>query len=187
MHAERSFHPPERSLDFPLPIVRSFDRDISRPSTRILALGLLTISEFKDRSSLFLQPLPPLVPESLTLHPRFARWPEAELFRPPSSLLVHPATPIFHSSRRRLVHSASRLSRFFILVSYISLSLSVAFSCSHLSLFHFFPPLLYQAEGGSGHERATTLLLDSDVVAGAEVRRISIGFEPDTGGRPKTP
>lgn len=46
--------------------------------------------------------------------------------------------------------------------------------------------LLYQAEDGSGHERAAALLLDSDVVAGAEVRRISIGFEPDTGGRPKT-
>lgn len=53
-----------------------------------------------------------------------------------------------------------------------------------LSPFAFF---FYQAEDGSGHERATTLLLDSDVVTGAEVRRISIGFEPDTGGRPKTP
>jgi len=47
--------------------------------------------------------------------------------------------------------------------------------------------LLYQAEGGSGHERAATLLLDSDTVTGAEVRRISIGFEPDADGRPKTP
>lgn len=52
------------------------------------------------------------------------------------------------------------------------------------SSFLFLP---YQAEGGSGHERAATLLLDSDVVAGAEVRRISIGFEPDADGRPKTP
>lgn len=57
-------------------------------------------------------------------------------------------------------------------------------SSSPSSSFLFLP---YQAEGGSGHERAATLLLDSDVVAGAEVRRISIGFEPDADGRPKTP
>lgn len=68
------------------------------------------------------------------------------------------------------------------------------FSLAHMffiavasSLLLPFSLSLYQAEGGSGHERAATLLLDSDVVAGAEVRRISIGFEPDMGGRPKTP
>lgn len=52
--------------------------------------------------------------------------------------------------------------------------------------FRSFLSLVYQAEGGSGHERTTTLLLDLDVATGADVRRISIGFEPDTGGRPKT-
>jgi len=68
------------------------------------------------------------------------------------------------------------------------------FSLAHIFFVALAPSLflslylpLYQAEDGSGHERAATLLLDSDVVAGAEVRRISIGFEPDTGGRPKTP
>lgn len=63
----------------------------------------------------------------------------------------------------------------------------LSFPSSLLSLSSSFLFLLYQAEGGSGHERAATLLLDSDAVTGAEVRRISIGFEPDTGGRPKTP
>lgn len=65
----------------------------------------------------------------------------------------------------------------------VALVSSVIIISFFLSLL--FPP--YQAEGGSGHERATTLLLDSDAVTGAEVRRISIGFEPDAGGRPKTP
>lgn len=47
---------------------------------------------------------------------------------------------------------------------------------------------LYHADGGgSGHDRATASLLVSDAVTGAEVRRISIGFEPEIGGRPKTP
>lgn len=69
---------------------------------------------------------------------------------------------------------------FFVAVAFYHLSLT--FSFSFLMFF-----LSYQAEDGSGHERAATLLLDSDVVAGAEVRRISIGFEPDMGGRPKTP
>lgn len=80
----------------------------------------------------------------------------------------------------------------------ISLSLSIflphirtrspllPFPPSLLSLSSSFLFLPYQAEGGSGHERAATLL-DSDAVTGAEVRRISIGFEPDAGGRPKTP
>lgn len=61
------------------------------------------------------------------------------------------------------------------------------FPPSLLSLSSPFLFLPYQAEGGSGHERAATLLLDSDAVAGAEVRRISIGFEPDADDRPKTP
>lgn len=64
----------------------------------------------------------------------------------------------------------------------VALVFSVIITLSSSFLF-----LLYQAEGGSGHERAATLLLDSDVVAGAEVRRISIGFEPDATGRLKTP
>ena len=49
--------------------------------------------------------------------------------------------------------------------------------------------LVYHADdgGGSGHERAAASLLGWDAVTGAEVRRISIGFEPGIGGRPKTP
>lgn len=46
----------------------------------------------------------------------------------------------------------------------------------------------YHADaGGSGHDRATASSLASVAVTGAEVRRISIGFEPGIGGRPKTP
>lgn len=47
---------------------------------------------------------------------------------------------------------------------------------------------VYHADaGGSGHDRATASFLASVAVTGAEVRRISIGFEPEIGGRPKTP
>lgn len=45
---------------------------------------------------------------------------------------------------------------------------------------------LYHA-GGSGQERATLTLLLPETVVGAEIRRISIGFEPDTVGRFETP
>lgn len=47
--------------------------------------------------------------------------------------------------------------------------------------------LFYHAEGGgSGQDRTTPSWIVADVVTGAEVRRISIGFEPEIGGRPKT-
>lgn len=88
--------------------------------------------------------------------------------------------PSFDLHRRLASTRAQRFSFCF--------SLSSAVVRCHLSLCSSFRlVVLYQAEDGSGHERATTLLLDSEVVTGAEVRRISIGFEPVTGGRPKTP
>lgn len=50
-----------------------------------------------------------------------------------------------------------------------------------------FVVLFYHAEGGgSGQDRTTPSWIVADVVTGAEVRRISIGFEPEIGGRPKT-
>lgn len=96
--------------------------------------------------------------------------------------------PLFLFPSYNSVHFSSLSLSLSIFLPYIRTRFPLLpFPPSLLSLSSSFLFLPYQAEGGSGHERAATLLLDSDVVAGAEVRRISIGFEPDAGGRPKTP
>jgi len=168
---ERSFHSSQRPLNFlsldcwtevspDLPQGSLISTVDNQRGSRIILSSLFLVS---SRSRCV-----------LLLVPRFARWPEVR-----NSFLL-PHLSLFILSHRFSLSLSLSLS--------LSFSLSrILISRSRLFLFHLFLPLLYQAEDGSGHERATTLLLDSDVVAGAEVRRISIGFEPDTGGRPKTP